>query len=349
LFVEEILENYTHSKSKIGLLIPNTILNDKQSEDLRKRILENYSIKKIYVIKEKNDFFPDISQSLIFFNIDKTGKTSDIEIINNITSYSDLDLKGFKISVNTIKSISDSSPIIIETEIGFNILNKISRHKKIKNYVSILNLRGELDLTFHKSYITNSPTKYYLVKGANIEEFSLKGESEFVKEDFLDAITSKSLHSKSERICCQQISNLNSKKRVKFCHIKSNNILGNSCNYISLSSNLFTDGKLSLYYILGILNSNLIDWRFRITSSNNHVSNYEISELPLPEVTDETKKKIESLTKSLMRNNKDGFKIKWMAFKIRFFYLLKKLLCYANGGLDKETWIRQNTHIEYEI
>ena len=34
--------------------------------------------------------------------------------------------------------------------------------------------------------------------------------------------------------------------------------------------------------LLGILNSTLLDWRFKITSTNNHVNNYEIDELPIP-------------------------------------------------------------------
>lgn len=50
-----------------------------------------------------------------------------------------------------------------------------------------------------------------------------------------------------------------------------------------------------------------------------------------------------------MRQNEDGIGIKWKIFKIKFLYWLKKQLCFAAGGLDKEMWIRENTHIEYEI
>lgn len=33
-----------------------------------------------------------------------------------------------------------------------------------------------------------------------------------------------------------------------------------------------------MYYIL---NSDLLNWRFKITSSNNHINNYELDELPI--------------------------------------------------------------------
>ena len=37
-----------------------------------------------------------------------------------------------------------------------------------------------------------------------------------------------------------------------------------------------------IYYLLGLFNSHLLNWRFKLTSTNNHVNNYEIDELPIP-------------------------------------------------------------------
>ena len=45
----------------------------------------------------------------------------------------------------------------------------------------------------------------------------------------------------------------------------------------------FLDSGL-LSFLLGILNSELMNWRFGLTSTNNHVSNRELSQLPLPEI-----------------------------------------------------------------
>lgn len=38
-------------------------------------------------------------------------------------------------------------------------------------------------------------------------------------------------------------------------------------------------------YLLAVLNSDWIEWRFQLTSSTNHVGNYEIATLPLPAPT----------------------------------------------------------------
>jgi hypothetical protein len=57
-----------------------------------------------------------------------------------------------------------------------------------------------------------------------------------------------------------------------FCN--ETDILGNSCNY--LSGDESTLSKLNI-----ILNSSLLNWRFKITSTNNHINNYELDELPI--------------------------------------------------------------------
>ena len=63
---------------------------------------------------------------------------------------------------------------------------------------------------------------------------------------------------------------------MKFTFSKKNDILANSCNYINSSRSFLDLKKLSF-----LLNSKLLNWRFKITSSNNHINNYELDELPI--------------------------------------------------------------------
>jgi len=295
LFVEDILENFSNNNAKIGLLIPNTLLTDKQSEKLRKRILSKYNLNKIYTIPEKNNFFPDITQAFCFLNIDKKKITTNIEIIKNIESKDDFKQTPIVIDYETIKSVSESHPIIVEDDLSLEILKKISKHRKLKELKSFKNLRGELDLTFHKQFITKNKTGLQLVKGINIAEFKLKTIDNYVGENFINQISAKSSDIIKERIACQQISNVNNKKRLKFALVKPNTILGNSCNYLSEQGNLFIQNNVSLKYLLALLNSHLLDWRFRITNSNNHIGNHELDELPIAIPDIDTKNNIEKI------------------------------------------------------
>lgn len=297
IFIEEIISNYTNDNSKIGLLIPITLLNDKQSEKLRRKILENYNVFKIYIIPERNSFFPDTCQAFCFFTFNKSTKGEFLEINPSCTTINDFKNESLKIDLKKIKQISESMPVIIEEKEGWGILEKISKHNRLRYFSSIYNLRGELDLTLDKKYITNRKTNFPLLRGNNINEYKFDLGELYVKDEFLQKLNGKRKYLNLERLACQQISNIHSKKRLKFTKIPPQVILGNSCNFLGIEHNLLDFADISLDYMLGLFNSLLLDWRFRITNSNNHVSNYEISELPIAIPSPDQKKRIESLVK----------------------------------------------------
>lgn len=306
IFIEEIIENYTHTESKIGLLIPITLLNDRQSEKIRKRLINNYTFSKIYIIPEKNDFFPDISQAFCFFALNKTCNGSALEINPEVICHKDFNKRSIRLKIGTIKDISESAPIIIEEERGWSVLKKINEHPRVKSFSDINNLRGELDLTLDKAFITEQKTNHPLVRGNNITEFNFDLSNLYVNENFILKLNGKKEHVSSDRLVCQQVSNLHGNKRLKFTKVPANVILGNSCNYICKKENLFENQNVSLDYLLGILNSLLLDWRFKITNSNNHISNYEIAELPIAVPNNNQKIKIEKLVKKIRKNKNDA-------------------------------------------
>ena len=91
----------------------------------------------------------------------------------------------------------------------------------------------------------------------------------------------------NKRLACQQISNIDSSKRLKFSEINPGFLLGNSLNFL-----VFNNKNDDFFYgIYAICNSILLDWFFKVTSSNNHINNYQIDLFPIPK----NEKKIEKL------------------------------------------------------
>ena len=125
------------------------------------------------------------------------------------------------------------------------------------------------------------------------------------------------------RIAGQQIVNIDAEKRLKFAITKPNHILGNSCNYISIEK------PLEIEWIKSQLNSYLLNWRFKITSTNNHINNYEIDELPL------TKKAPKKFTKKLTELQKNILICKSFELNLKEIKLILK-------NYFKETEINQN-------
>jgi Alw26I/Eco31I/Esp3I family type II restriction m6 adenine DNA methyltransferase len=269
----EMILRMTKPKGQIGIICPSSIFADLTSSKLRKHLLKSHKVHFIRYYSEASKLFENVAQSTVIFYLQKNGKTDKIGI--------EVSENNFNIDFETIETIFPTNfeiPLIDQT--GWSILTKISKQKKIKELSYIRNRRGELDLTLFKSFITTENTGWRLVRGNMIAENAVIDKNgEFVDiESFLNKKSNdfKANDYNKERLICQQISNVDLKKRLKFAFAEKTDILANSCNYV-VSSRCTSDLK-KLYHIF---NSELLNWRFKITSSNNHINNYELDELPI--------------------------------------------------------------------
>ena len=295
LFVEEIIDNYSNENALISLLIPSSILSDKTCQKIRTHILNDTKINSIKVIDENNKYI-DAQQSLIAICMQKGETTKEFKMIKNYCEKPD------DVAIVSIKDIinkSTGNSILAVTEKEYEVLKKIRKFPTIKELNFIHNLRGELDLTANKSYITSEDTNFPLLRGRNIGYYNLveENKTEFVKCDFLK-ITKKRCYIENERIACQQIANMKKERRITFSLVPKNNVLGNSCNFITVSENKF---GIDIYSLLGLLNTRIINWLFKLTSSNNHVNNYEIDGFPIPINSDELLN-ISKLTRKFLKS-----------------------------------------------
>ena len=74
----------------------------------------------------------------------------------------------------------------------------------------------------------------------------------------------------------QGITGVNEPVRLKMALLYPPAFCGNSVNYI-LADNLPFDSR----YLLGVLNSSLLNWLFKKQSTNSNVNGYEIDRLPV--------------------------------------------------------------------
>lgn len=294
LFVEEIIDKYSNENAFISLLIPASIMSDKTCIKLRTHILEDNKLISVKVIEENNKYI-DAQQALCAILIKKGEKTDNISITKDYCNEPN-DIA--RVKIKDILNVNTGNAIIAISSKEYNVLNKLRKFPVVKDLPFIVNLRGELDLTANKKYITDIDMGYPLIRGRNIGYYNLINipNVEFVSSDFMD-ITKKKCYIEKERIICQQIANMNKERRVTFSIIPKNYILGNSCNFISVEENIY---GIDIYAILGLFNTKIINWLFKLTSSNNHVNNYEIDCFPVPLKTKELKE-ISILTQKYLK------------------------------------------------
>jgi hypothetical protein len=108
----------------------------------------------------------------------------------------------------------------------------------------------------------------------------------------------KSQHHNRRRIVMQGITGINEKWRLKMTMAEIPYFCANSVNY--LLPDMTDDFD---YFILGILNSKLLNWYFAKLSTNSNVNGYEIDSLPIKLGTSEQRNKIIQLVRELLKES----------------------------------------------
>ena len=197
---------------------------------------------------------------------------------------------------------------------GLKIYQKMINNPKVVQLQNVGKVySGELDMTIHKKFFSEKKNeKYYLpiLKGANIQSFYTTNDVSQGKNEFLDVKSflkeNKSTRSSSfefDRIAMQGISSVPMKYRLVSSLVKKNYFLANSTNFIVKTNNDFTNNEIIAY-----LNSNLLNWFFKIFSTNVNVSTYEINILPLLKFSKNNSMKIEKMFKEFNKIDYSDFK-----------------------------------------
>ncbi len=287
LFIERSL-HLLNKHGSMGFIVPSTLLCDDSTKELRKTLLE-HELSHLLEIPEKNNFFENVTQSysIGILNKDKRSKQTDFRF--GVKSMKDVESKQEGVILRDITDVTEKSfSIPLTTSHGLNIFLKMHKHPQLSEINNIINKRGEIDLTNFKTLLSNSPGdgKTRLLRGNDVEFCRIR-PVDTEKQSLIDhqkalemlGKSEKVQHMSNKRIVCQQIANQNNTDRLIFAPIDENIFCGNSLNYVCWVGD---DADLWNSVLLGLLNSTLLDWRFKITSTNNHVNNYEIDDLPLP-------------------------------------------------------------------
>lgn len=274
LSIERML-SMLKENGELGVICPSSLFADISATKLRKHMLTSHNVRSIRYYAEDDLIFENVLQATVIFQLQKNGVTNLITVNDGKST--------FEVDVNLVKQLfPDKMEIPFITEPEWDILKHISTFKKMKDIPEIRNKRGELDVSLGRPYITTKKTKYRLVRGNMISADGIRDiNGEYVIEDFIGQ-KSEDFRTKDfgkKRLVCQQISNAGQVRRLKFVFCEEFDILGNSCNYLSADPDM-----LKKLYI--VMNSSLMNWRFKITSSNNHINNYELAELPMPNFAD---------------------------------------------------------------
>lgn len=296
----------------LGFIVPLALLTDQSTSALRKYILDNFQIISIECFPQKDDpnnrVFQEakISTCIVIVKNEEPAKEFRIRIFPG-KEFSE-EHKEYQVTANEIKKFDPGSysiPMVSVKE--WEILKKLHLNQDFITIGKIAeSYQGEMNLTNQKKNFTENPSDMEMLKGVEIGRYRInkylrQGKKEwFSTKAFEDMGKSfkRRDHIFQDRIATQQITGVDDSWRLKAALIPSGTVLANSTNYLLEKNGGGTK------FLCGVLNSKLLDWRFRVTSTNNHVNTYEIDSLPFPKNADSNLvEKVNNLVDAILEVN----------------------------------------------
>ena len=260
----------------------------------RKYTYDNCRIINIEAFPERDNpkkrVFENAKMSVCILTMSKTYKKDySFTLRINRERYVEKDRRHSTFTISQLNTIDESylSIPITEPEDTLILLKVYDNSKPLSKYGKCYT--GEIDMTFCKSAFTKNSMDYRLLRGANIDRYEIKdnmsqGEVFYINKDALNRIknVSDNLYS-DKRIVMQGITGVNEKTRLKMS-LCTKSYCANSVNYCVFNSN-----EVSIPYALALLNSKLLNFIFKLQSTNSNVNGYEVNNLPIAISSNKTK------------------------------------------------------------
>ncbi len=288
LFLTLALANLEQG-GRMSIISPSGWLGDKESHEVRRLIVNNNYLEEIFIFREDGALFETVNQHTAVSIFSKTPK----EKFDIVVGYTSLASSGERTRVDYTQ-LRTLDPLLLKIprhgREDHEIYLQLKKHPNIGDVADIKNLRGEIDLSLNKDMVTSEDTGLRLIRGDHVERYVVHPAEKSKRDGYVNPdklysrITSHPKFSDigKHRIVGRQCSYLDKKRRLDFALLNPNNVVGNSCNYLYLTSQSNDkEPDKSLITLLGLLNSAVMEWYFRLYSSNNHVANYEIADFPV--------------------------------------------------------------------
>ncbi len=288
----------TKNKGRFGLIVPSSILGDKSCSNTREFLLLTSNELEFDCFPQKDipskRIFEDakLSTTILFGQKEFSPKEQRQPFtIRTYPANSFQDPhKNCIIQLKDLRAIDSNIPIPLIDNLNWEILIKIHSKEGIKNLGNLNDFvirRGEINQTIYREFIEEgSEGNERLIKGVQIGQYRFnqklsQGKVEWFNEKkFLQKNSEKQI-ANMQRIATQRITGVDERLRLVASIIEPKTYFADSTNSLHLNKETNYDIK----YLLGLLNSKLFQWRFKLTSTNNNVGTNELEALPFRIIT----------------------------------------------------------------
>jgi hypothetical protein len=280
------------ASANFSSIVPMALIGDDQAAGVRRALLEQTGLLAVEAFPQKdyprNRVFPEAKLSTTIFVTGSVAEGKKFLVRTNPGRFVVESSTTLMVSSAEILSFDEAGAVIPScSQRDWDIIVRILGLPTIKRLgVIAKSFQGEVNETNQRERgsVTSDTTDQLTIRGTNICMYAVRdasqGEPVYLDvEEFLygKRDSSKAFDYLQERVGFQRSSPQNNFRRIIAARIPKGNFCLDTISYVTESS-----CKINLDLVLALLNSALLDWYFRIVSTNSKVNEYQFDLLPVP-------------------------------------------------------------------
>jgi len=312
LFLEKSY-NILRSEGYFSMIFPSSFLGENDSKELRKLFFEDCKVRKILEFPERTRVFEGNTQAVcILFYKKKKQDDYEIKIKTNISREEKGNLESLaflSVKKSELKELTGEDyriPLFYKPKVEWEILQHISKYPPFKGDdkvppVGVLGV-GHLDETLDKKFMSDEPGDDLLIKGIHLDRYFVNLDPDgpkprwiMDKEEFFKIKPEAEKVAEQEKVIGRSTINKASKPRLRFAPLSKGYVITNNVKFI-----IGINRSIEPYFLISLLNSKLLNWRFELFSLQNAIRNYEIEALPISRILKEEQRPFTILAKYML-------------------------------------------------
>ncbi|MGL2335587.1 DUF7149 domain-containing protein [Helicobacter pylori] len=279
--------NLVRQKGLISLITQSSIMCDCSAQFTRELLLKYCQIHYFVEFNKKQKLFSNVIQGvcILEFLKDRPNKEHAFKIAINNTQIQMSQIQYEQIKQDEILKFFPLYEIPLIKSGEMEIVRKIKTDKILFRDLLEKSLQGNINTIHLKDIQDQKETNGRIYKGANCHRYFLDTQYLFAKDNQItQQIFEKNYY--QNIIVTQNITGTSDPYRIhaNLIEVKNQEML-----FLDTCNLSYCKEQEHAKFLVGLLNSRLLDWLFRKTSTNNHVNLYELETLPIPQITKSNK------------------------------------------------------------
>lgn len=324
----------------LSFITPDSWFTNKGAAPFRKYLTNNHSIKDVYDIYKPFEAAKDTRVHTVLIGVSKT--VDDITVKQVHPQNTEYVYRNYSIPSRVITDFLDNEWRFYINKQEREIFSKME--SKSQTLERLFNIKYGLRTGDNEKYVTDKETEYPLIAGADISSlYQVKWSPKYLKqiEGLPESYFKENFSTKKIIIQYVRTNSLNLNARwIEAAYVEGKFIPLNSLNYVYEKTENY-----SLMYLLGILNSFLMNKYYRAYYTDVNVKPTYLAQLPIPDIAQKKKeqfiKRVEKIL-SLKSKNQDT-----TALEREIDVLVYKLyeLTYDDVKIiDKDFWLSEEEY-----